>query len=131
LGGEIEASGLCERVVVFADAFLLEVAELGDFLFAAAGEAGFLELEIEELLVVGLVGMKLDQGGALGGIGIGELFGKIEAALREESLLQVGDAAETPDGIGDRLREVALEETDGLEFGFISEDVTLVFGDVI
>lgn len=60
LGGEVNTGGFFESGLMFLQALLLEAAEFGDFLFAAAGEAGFLKLEIAELLVIGFVGMELD-----------------------------------------------------------------------
>jgi hypothetical protein len=44
----------------------LEGAEFGGLFFAAAGEAGFLKLEVADLLFVGDEGMRVDQVGTDG-----------------------------------------------------------------
>jgi hypothetical protein len=43
-GGEIESGGFFDSIVVLLHALLLQAAEFGDFLFAAASEARFLAL---------------------------------------------------------------------------------------
>ena len=131
LGGEVDTGGVLERLLMFLHALLLQAAKFGDFFFATAGEAGFLELEIAELLVIGFVGVEFDEGGAMGGIGFGEQVGEFFAAFGVEGLLEVGDAADAPGAVGDGLQEFGFKVADGFEFLLVGGDVALVFGDVV
>ena len=87
----------------------LETAQFGNFFFAAAGQAGFLELQIADLLFVGDEGVGVDQVRARGEVLFVEQLGKFDAAFGEESRFERGDAAQTLVGVGDGLYEIRFE----------------------
>jgi hypothetical protein len=125
LGGAFESGGF----VGFA--FLLEGAEFGRLLFAAAGEAGFLKLQIAKLLFVHEQDVDLDHGDAVGVVVFGVKSRDFKAATAHEGHFQAGEPVETPTQVGDGLHESAFFGTDGLKLFFVSQDVRLVERGVI
>ena len=109
----------------------MQLTQLSDFLFAAASEAGFLELQIANLFFVGDEGVRVDQMRAGVRFVLTEHFSEFQSAFREKSRFEGRDAAKTPVGIGDRLHEIRFEKTRGREFFDIGSEVTLVFSDVV
>ncbi|MDQ2712384.1 MAG: hypothetical protein M3Y24_09190 [Acidobacteriota bacterium] len=79
---------------------LLQFAEFGLFLFEAAGEAGFLELEVAQLLFVLQVRFELDHAGAKFGGLVFEAVDELAAAAGVDGHLETGDAGKTPLRVG-------------------------------
>ena len=100
--------------------------QFGDFLFAAAGQAGFLQLQIADLLFVGNEGVGVDQIGARGEVLFVEELGEFDAAFGEYRGLETGNAGETPESVGDGLDQLALAQADGLIFIVERGKMTLV-----
>ncbi len=94
-------------------AFLLQAAEFGHFLFVAALETRFLELQVLELLFVFEESAELDQVGA-GGPVQGAVLLIFGAALGIDRHFETGDALQTPLGVGEGLDELLLAESGGL-----------------
>ena len=129
-GEEISGGGAFESGGFVGFALLLEASEFGGFLVAAAGEAGFLELEIAELLFVDEHDLDIEHVGAV----VGELLdfdGQFDAAFVEKSHVEAGNAVETPADIGDGLDEAGFFGADGLEEFFVGEDEGLVESGVV
>ncbi len=82
-------------------ALLLQAAELGHFLFIAALETGFLELQALELLFVLEKGAELDQACA-GGRMLAAIVLVFSPALGVNCHFETGDALQTPLGVGER-----------------------------
>jgi hypothetical protein len=128
---EISASGIFKSGRFFGLAFVLELAEFSHFLFAAAGQAGFVEMQILELLFVDEHGVHFDHDGAIGRGVVWEERVEFEAAFGEQGHFEAGDASQTPAGVGNGLHESAFFGADGLELFFVGEDVGLVAGGVV
>jgi len=111
-------------------AFVLELAQLGGFFFAAPSEPGFLQLQVTELFFVDHEGVELDEGGTQRGLVFLEEIGKFEVAFGEDRHLESGNASEAPGNGGDGLDETALLCAAGTEFLFVHGDVALVVGDI-
>jgi len=113
-------------------AFVLEFAEGGGFLFAAADEPGLLKLQGAELLFVDQMGVQLDEVAADSGIFlILELIGKFNATLGVDGHFERGHAAQAPGDIGERLDQFGLFQAHRLELAFVGGEMALVFGNVI
>jgi len=111
---------------------LLQAAERGGFLFAAAHQAGFLKLQIAQLFFVDEMSVQFDQAAANGGVLlILKHIGELDAALGIDGHFEGGNAAQAPGDIGERLDEFGFFERDGLEFLFVGGDVALVFGSIV
>jgi hypothetical protein len=131
LGSEVELGGDVELVPFLLAAPRLEIAQLGGFFFAAAGETGFLEVQIVELLFVGEIGVEIDEAGAERSLLIVKLVSEVETAFGVDGALERGDAAQTPGDIGKRLHDGQLLWADGPEFVLKVEKMALIFFGVI
>ena len=109
----------------------LEPSQFGNFFFAAAAQAGFLQLQIADLFFVGNEGVGVDQVRACGEVLFVEQLGEFDAAFGEQSRFESGDTTQTPVGVGDGLYEIRFEEAHGREFFGVGGQMVLVFGDVI
>ncbi len=104
----------------------MELAEFGHFLIEAAVEAGFLELEIAQLLFVFEVDVQFDEAGAEGKIVFGVGFGELVAAAGVDGHFEAGDALQTPLGIGQGLDEFGFTQAGGAVFGFIGGEMRAI-----
>ena len=134
MGEQVGADGLietfCLRSGFSGFAFLLEAAEFGHFLFAAADEAGFLKVQIAKLLFVIETDLHFDHDRLrvnLLGMAVGELL----AANVDEGHFEAWDAVETPAGVDDRLDEGEFLGAGGFEFLLVSEEEGLVLVGVV
>ena len=101
----------------------MQGAEFAHFLAVAAEQAGFLELEIAELLLVFEVNVEFDELGADGEVLPGVVVGELAAAFGVNGVFEAGDAGEPPLGIGQRLDELGFAQAFRLVFGSIGGDV--------
>ncbi len=84
-------------------ALALESGEVGVDLDQLAMEARFLDAQVVELLVIGEVGVGLDEAGAeFFGLVI-EPMGELDAREGIDAVLETGDAGEAPFGVGEGL----------------------------
>ena len=103
VGGDVVAGGLGEPGLFLLLALALEGGEVGVDLDQLAMEARFLDAQVVELLVIGEVGVGLDEAGAkLLGLVI-ELIGELDAGERIDAVLETGNAGESPLGVGEGL----------------------------
>jgi hypothetical protein len=114
-GGDVLGCGDIERLFFFRSALLLQVAEFEDFLFAAAREARFLNVEIAELFLIREEGLELDHAEADGMVVFPKRIRELEGAFGEERHLESGDAMEAPGAISYGLHQIGLTAADGLE----------------
>ncbi len=128
---DVEAASGFEVFADFILAFGLESAEFGHFLFAAAGEPGFLELEVAEVLTVGAADFHFENGSEAGAVeffvGGGEFF----LADGEEGVFEGWNSVETPAEVGDGLYEGGFFGADGFQQFFVREDVGLIGDGVV
>lgn len=131
LGFDVELGGHFELFTFPAVAFVLEAAEFSGILFAAAMQAGFLKLEIAQLLFIGEEGLKLDEARAERRVVVVESIRKLDTATSEDGEFEAGNAIETPGGVGQRLDERAFARRRGLKFLFEVAEVLLVLGGIV
>jgi hypothetical protein len=82
------------RILDLCSSLILQAAEFGGFLFAAADQARFLKLQIAELLFVREVSVKLDEAAAdIRVVLVLELIGKFDAASSIDGHFETGDTA--------------------------------------
>jgi hypothetical protein len=113
-------------LLVAGGTVLLQAPEFGQFLFVAARETGFLELEVAELLFILQENVKLDHAGTQGWVVILEVVLELETAQGIDGHFKTRDALATPGGIGERLDEFGFAEADGLELGAVLLEVVFV-----
>ncbi len=122
--GGVEHGGLFKLTAFFGNAGLLERFEFGEIFFAMAAQAGFLELQVAQLLFVLEEGLEVGEAGVFGGC----IFC---AAAGVDGGFERGDAEETPIGVGDRLHEDRFASGDGFEFFGEAFEVMAVEGGIV
>jgi hypothetical protein len=109
----------------------LETAQFGDVLVAAAMQASFLDVPVTKLLFIGHVSLQQDHAGAILLRDVVEGVFELGVAVRVEREFESRDAAQTPMGIRDGLKQLAFGLTDGSEIVLKSREEGGVFFDVI